>query len=75
MALEISDELLGIFMPILVYWIYSGMYVILESFEKYKLHSKKEEEEKNLVSRMTVIKAVLLQQTFQAIVNFLLFKV
>ncbi|XWS69723.1 hypothetical protein CRYUN_Cryun04dG0203600 [Craigia yunnanensis] len=74
MALEISDELLGIFMPVLVYWIYSGLYVILESFEKYKLHSKKEEEEKNLVSRMTVIKGVLLQQTIQSIVIFLLFK-
>ncbi|OMO79034.1 Fatty acid hydroxylase [Corchorus capsularis] len=78
MALEISDEILGIFVPIIVYWVYSGMYVILESFkiiEKYKLHSKKEENEKNLVSRFTVVKGVLLQQTFQAIVFFLLFKV
>ncbi|XP_022775789.1 sphinganine C4-monooxygenase 2-like [Durio zibethinus] len=75
MDLAISnDEFMGIFVPILVYWIYSGMYVILESFEKYKLHSKKEEEEKNLVSRKTVIMGVLLQQTFQAIVFFLLFK-
>ncbi|OMO79033.1 Fatty acid hydroxylase [Corchorus capsularis] len=75
MALEISDEILGIFVPIIIYWVYSGIYVILESFEKYKLHSKKEENEKNLVSRFTVVKGVLLQQTFQAIVVFLLFKV
>ncbi|XVE53246.1 hypothetical protein DITRI_Ditri02bG0188600 [Diplodiscus trichospermus] len=76
MALGISsDELLGILMPVLVYWIYSGMYVILESFEKYKLHSRKEEEEKNLVSRITVVKGVLLQQSIQATINFLLFKV
>ncbi|XVF03349.1 hypothetical protein REPUB_Repub04eG0253300 [Reevesia pubescens] len=75
MALLTSDEFLGIFMPIIIFWIYSGMYVILESFENYKLHSKKEEEEKNLVSRTTVVKGVLLQQTIQAIVIFLLFKV
>ncbi|XWS23201.1 hypothetical protein CRYUN_Cryun29cG0100900 [Craigia yunnanensis] len=75
MPLATSDELLGIFLPILVYWIYSGLYVILGSFENYKLHSKKEEEAKNLVSRKTVIKVVLFQQTFQAIVTFLLFKV
>ncbi|XWS23202.1 hypothetical protein CRYUN_Cryun29cG0101000 [Craigia yunnanensis] len=74
LALATSDEFLAIFMPIVVYWIYSGMYMMLESFENYKLHSKKEEE-KNLVSRKTVIKGVLFQQIFQAIVIFLLFKV
>ncbi|KAK8686805.1 hypothetical protein V6N13_125822 [Hibiscus sabdariffa] len=51
------------------------MYVILEySFEKYKLHSKEEEMEKNLVPRKTVIKGVLLQHTIQALVFFLLLK-
>ncbi|GMI75352.1 sphingoid base hydroxylase 2 [Hibiscus trionum] len=70
-----NDELLSILLPIIFYWVYSGMYVILEySFEKYKLHSKQEEMEKNLVPRKTVIKGVLRQQTFQAVAFFLMFK-
>ncbi|EXB22795.1 Sphingoid base hydroxylase 2 [Morus notabilis] len=45
------------------------------SFKKYRLHLKIDDEEKNLVSRRTVIKGVLLYQTFQVIVTCLLFKV
>jgi hypothetical protein len=47
----------------------------LGSFENYRLHSKKDEDEKNLVSKGTVVKGVLLQQTIKAIVAILLFKV
>ncbi|XP_022775903.1 sphinganine C4-monooxygenase 1-like [Durio zibethinus] len=75
MALAISDELLGTFVPIVVYWIYSGMYVAFGSFENYRLHSKKEEEKKNLVSKWEVIKNVLLQQTIQAFLAIILYKV
>ncbi|KAJ7943485.1 sphinganine C4-monooxygenase 1-like [Quillaja saponaria] len=75
MGFEISDEFVGTFAPILVYWIYSGIYVLLGSFENYRLHSKKDEDEKNLVSKATVVKGVLLQQTIQAIVAILLFTV
>jgi len=75
MGFEISDDLLGTFVPIVVYWVYSGTYLLLGSFENYRLHSKKDEDEKNLVSKSTVVKGVLLQQTIQAIVAILLFKV
>ena len=75
MGFEISDDLLGTFVPILVYWLYSGVYVLLGCFENYRLHSKKDEDEKNLVSKATVVKGVLLQQTIQAIVAIILFKV
>ncbi|XP_022775901.1 sphinganine C4-monooxygenase 1-like [Durio zibethinus] len=78
MALKMSDELLGIVMPILVYWIYSGIYMALEStksFDNYKLHSKEDEDDNNLVSKTTVIKGVLLTQTLQAVGAFLLFTV
>lgn len=75
MEFAVSDELLGTFVPILVYWIYSGIYVLLGSFENYRLHSKKDEDEKNLVSKGTVVKGVLFQQTIQAIVAILLFTV
>ena len=37
-----SDEALAIFVPILVYWVYSGMYMALgKSMDKYRLHSRK----------------------------------
>ncbi|KAJ4711337.1 sphinganine C4-monooxygenase 1-like [Melia azedarach] len=78
MEFAISDDLLGTFVPILVYWLYSGLYVFLGSFdrlENYRLHSKTDEDEKNLVSKTTVVKGVILQQFFQAIVSVLLFKV
>ncbi|XP_054809619.1 sphinganine C4-monooxygenase 1-like [Prosopis cineraria] len=76
MDFGISDELLGTFAPIFVYWIYSGIYVVLGLFsENYRLHSKKDEDEKNLVSKVSVVKGVLLQQVVQAVVAILLFAV
>jgi len=75
MGISISDELLGTFAPIVVYWVYSGIYGLLGYFENYRLHSKKDEDEKNLVSKGTVVKGVLLQQLVQAIVAILLFTV
>ncbi|XP_072952736.1 sphinganine C4-monooxygenase 1-like [Typha angustifolia] len=74
MAFAVSDELLGTFVPIAVYWIYSGIYVMLEGFEDYRLHPKGDENVKNIVSRGTVVKGVLVQQAFQIIVSLLLFK-
>lgn len=75
MGFEVSDELLGSFVPILVYWVYSGIYVPLGSLENYRLHSKKDEDDKNLVSKGAVVKGVLLQQVVQAVVAILLFTV
>ncbi|XP_057509592.1 sphinganine C4-monooxygenase 1 [Actinidia eriantha] len=75
MEFGVSDEILGTFAPILVYWLYSGIYILLGYFENYRLHSKKDEDDKNLVSKVTVVKGVLLQQTVQAIVAILLFTV
>ncbi|KAI4314166.1 hypothetical protein L6164_027101 [Bauhinia variegata] len=75
MGFEISEEVIGIFAPILVYWIYSGIYVLLGSLENYRLHSKQDEDEKNLVSKGTVVKGVLLQQLIQAVVAAILYQV
>ena len=76
MDLGVSDEILGTFVPLVVYWIYSGIYVVLGLFaENYRLHSKQEEDEKNLVSKGAVVKGVLLQQLVQAVVATLLFAV
>ncbi|XP_024362887.1 very-long-chain aldehyde decarbonylase GL1-9 [Physcomitrium patens] len=71
----VSDEVLGTFAPIVVYWIYSGMYhYVIPPYEKYRLHSV-EEEEKNLVTVPQVVKGVLLQQVVQVAVALLLFTV
>ncbi|GMH27599.1 hypothetical protein Nepgr_029442 [Nepenthes gracilis] len=75
MGFEVSDQLLGTFVPIVVYWVYSGIYFLLGSFENYRLHPRIDEDEKNLVSKGTVIMGVLLQQTVQAIVAIILFTV
>lgn len=74
--LGVSDEMLGTFAPLLVYWIYSGFYVVLGLFaEDYRLHTKQDEDDKNLVSKFDVVKGVLLQQAVQAVVATLLFAV
>ncbi|KAK9675882.1 hypothetical protein RND81_11G038300 [Saponaria officinalis] len=71
----VSDEILGTFAPIFVYWAYSGIYVMLGSLDNYRLHSKKDEDEKNLISKFDVVKGVLLQQFVQAVVALILFAV
>ncbi|CAL9050616.1 unnamed protein product [Musa banksii] len=69
----ISDELMGTFSPIVVYWLYAGMYQLLPPLDQYRLHTRKEEEQKNLVPLSSVIKGVLLQQLVQATVAGLMF--
>lgn len=64
----VSDEVMGTFAPIVVYWIYAGFYQLLPPLDNYRLHSKKDEEQKNLVPFSAVVKGVLLQQLVQAIV-------
>ena len=62
---------MGIFAPIVIYWLYAGFYQLFLPLENYRLHAKKEEEEKNLV----VVKGVLLQPPVQAVVAHVLFVV
>lgn len=64
----VSDEVMGTFAPIVLYWIYAGFYQLLPPLDNYRLHTRKEEEEKNLVPLSTVVKGVLLQQLVQATV-------
>ncbi|XP_024988452.1 sphinganine C4-monooxygenase 1-like [Cynara cardunculus var. scolymus] len=75
MGFHVSDELLGTIVPLVVYWLYSGFYMLFESLENYRLHSKQDEDCKNLVPRRTVVKGVLLQQALQAVVAIILFTV
>lgn len=75
MAFGISDDLLGTFVPVAVYWIYSGIYVMLGDLENYRLHTKAEENAKNVASKSTVVKGVLVQQAFQIAISLILFTV
>ncbi|XP_028788840.1 very-long-chain aldehyde decarbonylase GL1-9 [Neltuma alba] len=68
----VSDEVMGTFAPIVLYWIYAGFYQLLPPLDNYRLHSRREEEEKNLVPLLAVVKGVLLQQLVQATVALLL---
>ncbi|XP_027366348.1 very-long-chain aldehyde decarbonylase GL1-9-like [Abrus precatorius] len=68
----VSDEVMGTFAPIVLYWVYAGFYHLLPPLEKYRLHPKRDEGNKNLVPFSTVVKGVLLQQLVQAIVALFL---
>ncbi|CAA6674089.1 unnamed protein product [Spirodela intermedia] len=73
--LALSEETLGALLPIAVYWTYSALYVLLgslSSLDKYRLHPRGDEA-KNIVSRATVVKGVLVQQAFQVVVALGLF--
>ena len=76
MDLEISDDFLGTFVPIVVYWVYSGNYILLVGV-LWELPVALQERwgREELGVKGTVVKGVLLQQTIQAIVAILLFKV
>ncbi|RZR91907.1 hypothetical protein BHM03_00020103 [Ensete ventricosum] len=71
----VSDEVMGTFAPIVLYWFYAGFYQLLPRLDRYRLHTKKEEEQKNLVTLPTVVKGVLLQQVVQATIAQVLFLV
>lgn len=69
----VSDEAMGTVAPVVVYWLYAGFYQLLPPLDKYRLHTRKEEEEKNAVPFVSVVRGVLFQQLVQATVAKLLF--
>ncbi|KAL0909235.1 hypothetical protein M5K25_020082 [Dendrobium thyrsiflorum] len=76
MGMSLSyDELLATFVPVLVYWIYSGVFMILGDLNNYRLHTKAEEESKNVVSKTTVLKGVLLQQSIHITLSLLFYTI
>ncbi|MFS7982903.1 putative sphingolipid C4-monooxygenase [Helianthus anomalus] len=71
----VSDEVMGTFAPIVIYWLYAGLFQLLPPLDNYRLHTRKEEDVKNSVPLSSVVKGVLLQQLVQAVVAHLLFLV
>jgi sphinganine C4-monooxygenase len=75
---SMSDELLGTFVLIAVYWLYSGLYVVMDGVERldgYRLHAREEAAAKNAVSRCAIVRGVLVQHAFQVTVSLTLFMV
>lgn len=72
MELITREDALVTFVPIVVYWVASGIYTMLSSVEKYRLHPREEENSKNLVTRGQVIRGVILQQAVQATASLIL---
>ncbi|CAG8460859.1 17375_t:CDS:2 [Acaulospora morrowiae] len=69
-----SDKHLSLLAPVIVYWLYSGMYHLISVykvplFDKYRIQNSKETETMNKVSLGEVIKAVLVQQFIQTLLG------
>ncbi|CAA6659770.1 unnamed protein product [Spirodela intermedia] len=74
MELFTSDEAVMTFVPVAVYWLHSGLYeVYAAALEKYRLHPMKEDA-RNRVSKLDVVRGVLLQQALQTAISLFLFK-
>ncbi|KAK8615514.1 hypothetical protein V6N13_017099 [Hibiscus sabdariffa] len=66
--------LVGSLMPVVVYWVYGGLYTMLGyTCNNYRLHPKEDEDDKNFASKQTVIRGVLFQQFRQFIATNLLY--
>jgi sphinganine C4-monooxygenase len=66
----VSDVLMGTIAPIALYWIYGGSYMLMPPLKRYRLHTKREEDEINIVDLPTVVRGVLFQHILQAIIVF-----
>ncbi|CAN1175713.1 Very-long-chain aldehyde decarbonylase GL1-9 [Linum perenne] len=64
---------MGIMAPVLVYWLYAGFYQLLPPLDRYRLHPRAEEDEKNLVPFCSVVKGVLIQQLVQTVLGSFIF--
>lgn len=75
----ISDKHLSLALPIIVYWLYSLFFHVLDlqtwSFlDKYRIHTPEEVLKRNRVTRWDVVTAVLVQQLGQTIVGVIVLR-
>jgi len=74
-----GEELAVTLAPVAVYWVYAGMYELLLArttvLDRYRLHSRRDEETKNIASRKDVVRGVLLQQAIQVAISVAVLKV
>jgi sphinganine C4-monooxygenase len=74
-----GEEVVVTLVPVAVYWVYAGIYeALLEHttvLDRYRLHSRRDEETKNIASRKDVVRGVLLQQAIQVAISVAVLKV
>lgn len=71
-----SDKHLSLLLPIITYWLYSGLYHLISIYEvsffkKYRIRNSIEVEKMNKVSMGEVIKSVILQQVMQTVLGLI----
>ncbi|PUZ55521.1 hypothetical protein GQ55_5G219300 [Panicum hallii var. hallii] len=73
-----GEELVVTLAPVAVYWVYAGIYEALLQhttvLDRYRLHSPRDEETKNIASRKDVVRGVLLQQAIQVAISVAVLK-
>ncbi|PAN29362.1 hypothetical protein PAHAL_5G220900 [Panicum hallii] len=73
-----GEELVVTLAPVAVYWVYAGIYEALLQhttvLDRYRLHSRRDEETKNIASRKDVVRGVLLQQAIQVAISVAVLK-
>lgn len=77
LVVGIPDGVLALIAPVFVYWVYSLFFHILDVFqlaEKYRIHPAEEITARNRVSRMVVLREVIVQHIIQSAVGWLFYK-
>ncbi|KAH9981970.1 fatty acid hydroxylase superfamily-domain-containing protein [Russula compacta] len=72
---SLSDPLLAVLAPLPAYWLTSGLFHLLDLSDwrwlaRYRIHDSAEVASRNRVSRLQVLRAVLLQQAIQTALGF-----
>ena len=70
-----SDKFLFVWAPILAYWLYSGFFHLLDTYDlfpQYRLHTPAEILKRNRASRWDVFRDVVLQQIVQVVMGHFL---
>ncbi|OWB64438.1 hypothetical protein B5S31_g5632 [[Candida] boidinii] len=73
----IPDGILALILPVVVYWIYSTFFHIVDIYklaEKYRIHPSEEVLNRNKVSLNIVIRDVISQHIIQSIAGFFFYK-
>lgn len=76
MAFNVSDEVLSVYVPVMVYWTVAAIYTFIGTYlEDYRLHPVGAEEKQNVATKAQVIRGVLYQQIGQIVMQTIVTKV
>lgn len=72
-----SDATLALAAPVVMYWIQSGFFHIIDTFElaeKYRIHPAEEIAKRNRATRLQVLREVIFQHIMQTVVGLIFMK-